>query len=104
MFVRRVGLEGVQRLRGRDAEPAPLAGREAPEPVVTADATAGFVDEAPGRRREPVPAEERPVVVAAEEARLLALGAARGGEPGGGGLGAGLLLGLLSEREPEPAE
>ncbi len=49
-------------------------------------------------------AEEGPVVVAAEEARLLALGATGDREPGRAGLSARLVLRLLAEREPEPSE
>ena len=51
-----------------------------------------------------MPAEEVSVVAAGEEARLLALGAARGLEPGARGLGSRLVLALLAEREPEPVE
>src|SRR5581483_9032688 len=58
----------------------------------------------PSARREPVPREERAVVVAGEEARLLALGAARDVEAGAMRLLARLLLALLAEREPDPRE
>ena len=65
---------------------------------------AALVDQRPRRRLEPAPLEERPVVVATEEAGLLALGPTGDGEPGRLGLGAGLVLGLPPEGEPEPAE
>ena len=51
-----------------------------------------------------MPPEERAVVVAAEEARLLAFGAAGAAEAGGRRLRAGLRLRLAAEREPQPAE
>src|SRR5262249_37735382 len=83
---------------------APLPGREAPEAVVRAELASVLVDDAAGSRREAVAREEVAVVVAAEEARLLALGLARGGEPRGLRLGARLHLGLVAEREPDPVE
>ena len=80
-------------------------GREPPEAVVRAERRR------PARRRsspargcEPVPPEERAVVVAGEEARLLALGAPRDGEPGARRLGSRRVLVLLAEREPDPLE
>ena len=80
VFVRGVLAERVERLAGRDAEPLALAGREAPE------ARRGARARCPLRRRarplcggEPAPLEELAVVVAREEARLLALRPARGG-------------------------
>src|SRR5207253_2301823 len=63
-----------------------------------------FVDDPSGARRESVAAEERTVVVAGEEARLLTLAAARDGESCGGGLRAGLVLALVAEREPDAVE
>src|SRR5262249_20152223 len=54
--------------------------------------------------RQSVAPEEVAIVAAAQEARLLALGPARHGQAGALGLGAGLLLRLLSEREPDPPE
>ena len=50
------------------------------------------------------PLEERAVVVAAEEARLLALRPPRRRQPRPRGLGPRLVLRLLSEREPDPLE
>ena len=94
----------VERLGRGDAEAAPLAGREAPEAVVAAELAAGLVDDAARSGHEAVAAEEVAVVVAAEEARLLALGPARRVEPGGLGLGARLLLRLVAEREPDAGE
>src|SRR5207244_4977687 len=55
-------------------------------------------------RGHPVPFEKGAVVVACEEARLLALGALRSFEPGRSGFGAGLRLRLLTEREPDALE
>ena len=63
-----------------------------------------LVDDRAGSPREALPPEERAVVVAGEEARLLALGALRGRETGDGRLLAGLLLRLLAEREPDAVE
>src|SRR5258708_9781633 len=51
-----------------------------------------------------MPSEERAVVVAREEARLLALGAVCSLEAGLGRLCARLGLRLLTEREPDPPE
>ncbi len=48
--------------------------------------------------------EKRPVVVAGEEARLLALGALRGLEPCTLGLGPRGRLVLVAEREPDAVE
>ena len=53
---------------------------------------------------EPPPLEESAVVVAGEEARLLALAALGDLQPGGAGLAAGLRLRLLAERELDPVE
>ena len=72
---RGVGAEDVERLGAASAEAAPLAGREPPEAVVPAELAAVLVDDRAVARLEPVPPEERAVVVAGEEARLLALGA-----------------------------
>ena len=51
-----------------------------------------------------MPLEERPVVVAREEARFLAVGAAGGREPCALGLRARFLLRLVAEWKPEPIE
>ena len=65
---------------------------------------AGLVDDRAVGGGEAVPAEERAVVVAGEEARFLALGAPRDVEAGALRLGAGRALVLLSEREPDAVE
>ena len=62
------------------------------------------VHDRPGPRRDAVSPEERAVVVAGEEARLLALGTACDGEARAVRLGARLLLALLAEREPNAVE
>ena len=87
------------------AEPAALAGRELPVAVVLAEPSAR-----PRRRSRPASAarpwrsEERAVVVAREEARLLALGAPRRRKPGRSRLGPGLVLRLRPEREADARE
>jgi len=100
----RIRSEHVERPFRHDAEALALSGREAPEAVVLTDRCAGLVDDRPALRREPVPTEERAVVVAGEEARLLALRAVGCVEPGARRLGAGLGLVLLAEREPDAVE
>src|SRR5205814_1546043 len=62
------------------------------------------VDDRARARLDAVPLEERAVVVAREEARLLALCAACGGEAGAFRLGARLLLALPAERERDALE
>ena len=59
---------------------------------------------APSARLEAAPLEEGAVVVAGEEAGLLALPALGDGEPRGARLGARLGLRLLAERELDPLE
>jgi hypothetical protein len=88
----------------RDAEPAALADGEAPVALVRPDLPTALVHERPGARLEAVALEEGAVVVAGEEARILALGAGGDGEPGRRGFGARLLLRPAAEREREPAE
>src|SRR5207247_1740585 len=102
----RVGGEGIERLGAADAEAAPLTGREPPVGAVCPERLACLVDDLPGRRRrvEARPLEERAVVVAPEEARLLALRTGCDGETAGAGVGARLRLRLLAEREPEAVE
>ena len=58
-------------------DPATLAGRVAPDAVVAAELDAVLVDDRAGPAGETLPLEERAVVVAGEEARLLALRRAR---------------------------
>src|SRR5260370_35102383 len=101
---RRVGVEHVQRAVGGDADSLALAGSEAPEAIVLADLGAVLVDDCAGAGLEAVPPEERAVIVAAEEARLLALGAMGCSETGALRLGARLLLALLAERERNAIE
>src|SRR5262245_5008641 len=100
----RIAAERESRLSRRDAEPTSLAGREAPEALMRADAFSTFVDDMTLASRQSVALEEVPVVAASEEARLLALGAARDRQPGERCLGTRLLLGLLPEREPDPIQ
>jgi hypothetical protein len=71
---------------------------------VTTELTAVLVDDRALRRLEPAPAEERAVVVAGEEARLLALGPLGGGEAGALRLGACLCLRGVSERKADVFE
>ena len=71
---------------------------------MAAEHASGLVDDLPGARREAMAAEEYAVVVAGEEARLLALGATRDGESCRVGLGARLVLALFAEREPHAVE
>ena len=59
------------------------------------------VADGPRRRRQTLSFQEGPIVVAGEEARVLTLPALRRGEPGGTRLATGLLLRLLTEREPQ---
>ena len=104
MFVPRDRPQRVERLGGRDTQAAPLAGREAPVAVVTAENLARRVHDRPLGSLHAAPLEERAVVVPAEEARLLALRPPRCREPGPRGLGPRLVLRLLPEREPDPVE
>src|SRR5690242_9626156 len=101
---RGVRLEHVQRALGDDADPAPLAGRELPDAAVSAELVPGLVDDRPRPGSDPVPGEERAVVVAGEEARLLALCTARDVEARAMCLVARLLLALVAEWEPDPRQ
>src|SRR5919108_187621 len=100
----RDGAHGVDRRPGRHAEPLPLPRREPPEPAVATDDAAVLVLDVALFRREPVPAEERAVVVAPEEARLLALRPASGRKACALGLSSSVVLRLVAEREPDSAE
>ena len=71
---------------------------------MTAELDAVLVDDRAGTAGEPLPLEERAVVVAGEEARLLALGALGHGEAGRGRLVAGRALALAAERERDAVE
>src|SRR6266508_879658 len=99
-----VRAQGVERLRGCDAESLSLSGREAPVPRVAAELVAVLVDDCTLCGSETAALEERAVVVPGEEARLLALAARRAREACTLRLGASLGLGLLAEREHDPVE
>ena len=99
-----IGAQRVQRLGRGDADPAPLAGRVAPDAVVPAELAALLVDDRAVRAVEPSPLEEGAIVVAGEEARLLALAALGDVEACGGRLRARLGLRQLAERELDPLE
>ena len=71
---------------------------------MAAELDAVLVDDRAGPASEPLPLEERAVVVAGEEARLLALGALGNGEAGSGSLVAGRALALAAERERDAVE
>src|SRR5204862_7758456 len=75
-------------------------------PEASLDATPGpaHVRDRPRLCREAVPPEEAAVVVAGEEACLLALATAGDGEAGPPRLGARRLLVLLAEGEPDAVE
>src|SRR5439155_5785854 len=94
----------IQRLLGRDPEPLPLARSEPPVTVVLAELVSVLVDDRALLRLKPATLEERPVVVAGKETRLLTLAAARRFEAGALGLGARLSLGLCTERERDPVK
>ena len=104
VFVVGVGSEGVHRLRGGEPDPAALSRRIPPDAVVTAELDAVLVDDRAGTSGEALPLEERAVVVAGEEARLLALGALGNGEAGSGSLVARRALALPAERERDAVE
>jgi hypothetical protein len=63
-----------------------------------------FVDERTLLRLEPATLEERAIIVTCEEARFLALSAARSFEARAPGLGTRLCLGLRAKRERDPVE
>src|SRR5215218_8857118 len=100
----RLGAQGVERDPGRDADALPLARGEAPVARVPSELAPGGVHDRALTGLEAVALEEGAVVVAGQEARLLTLGARGDREPRLGGLGPRLLLVLVAEREPEPAE
>src|SRR5436190_12569791 len=100
----RLRAQRVERLRRGDAEALPLAGREAPVPAVASELTAVLVHERARARVEPLALEEGTVVVAGQEARLLALAAPRDREAGALGLRPRLALGLIAERERDAPE
>src|SRR5262249_52940620 len=79
-------------------------GRVPPEAVVPPAGHAVLVHDVAAFGRDAVAKQEVSIVAAAEETRLLTLRAPRHPQAGSLGLGAGLLLRLLAEREPPPAE
>src|SRR5204862_1713349 len=100
----RVRPQDIQRARRRDADALALPGRERPVAVMRAELRSGGVDDHALARREAVAREEVAVVVAGEEAGLLALRATGDVEAGTRRLVARRLLVLLAEREPDAAE
>src|SRR5262249_47270060 len=94
----------VQRPIRAHPEPTALARSEAPVTLVRADPRPARVDHRAHRCLDAAALEERAVVVTPEETGLLALCPARSHEPGGGSLGARLLLRLLAEREGDALE
>ena len=79
-------------------------GREPPETPMGAEGRPLLVDDPPFLSGETLASKEVPVVAAAQEARLLALGPARHGQARTLGLVPGLGLRLVAEREPDPLE
>src|SRR5436305_11051451 len=99
-----IRLEHVERLWRRDTDSLPLARRERPVTLMLAERGARGVDDRAGARCDAVTRQEASVVVAGEEARLLALGAAGNCEAGAGCFVARRRLVLLAEREPDLPE
>src|SRR5438477_1872664 len=99
-----IGAQHVERLCRRDPQPAALAGREAPEAVMSTELTSLLVDDLALGLLDAVPPDEVAVVAPAEKARFLALATPGDSEPGARGLGSGLVLRLLAEWEPDPVE
>ena len=100
----RVGVDCVERFGPGDAEPAPLTGCEGPVAAVRPDHRSSLVGDRSRPRLEAVPLEERPVVAAREEARLLRLRPAGGRQSRARRLGARLVLSLVAERKPDTRE
>src|SRR5581483_2576490 len=98
------GAEDIEGLRRRDPEATALARREPPKAIVATELRSVLVDDRSVLRLQTVAAEERAVVVAGEEARLLALGTASRRQTRALGLGAGRLFVLLAEREGDARE
>src|SRR5207244_7530937 len=101
---RGLGAQCVERLGGGDSQPAPLPCREPPVALVATELVARLVNDSAGRLGEALPAEERAIVVAREEAGFLAVGTPGDREPGGRRLRARFVLRLRTEREPHALE
>src|SRR5581483_113111 len=68
-----IGRQRVERFAAAHPKAAALTGRETPDAVVRPEDSAVFVDDVAAVRSEARALEERAIVAAAEEARLLAL-------------------------------
>src|SRR4051794_4058881 len=99
-----IGSDRVDRVRRGEPDPATLPGRVAPDAVVAAALDSVLVDDRAGAPGEPLPLEERAVIIAGEEARLLALGPLRDGQARSSSLVARRALALAAERERDPLE
>src|SRR5262249_46350271 len=95
---------GVERMSGGDTEPPPLSRRVTPVSLVPSEAAASRVDDRPRRYVETAAAEELTVVVAGEEARLLALGPLGNGKSRCRCLAPDIGLGTVAERKPQTVE
>src|SRR5207248_1533060 len=96
---RGVAAQRVDGRAGRDPETAALARGKPPEACVAAELRPLLVDDRTVGRGESLALEERPVVAAREEARLLTLGSGGGRQPRARGLGPCLVLARVPERE-----
>src|SRR5262249_45367253 len=101
---RRLRPEDVQRSPAVHVQASALAGREAPVTVVRAQGRAGAIDDGALSGTNALTLEERAVVVAAEEARLLALRTLGGRESRRSRLRACLVLRLVAEGEADALE
>ena len=101
----RVGGEDVERLAGRDAEPAALPDRVEVVAAVAAELAPGRVEDRAGAlAHAAVAGEERRPPGAGEEAEVLRVGLLGDRQRGLAGDRAHLRLGELAEREPQPGE
>src|SRR5919204_5443147 len=94
----------IWRLGSHRPEPASLPRREPPRAFVTAESPSILVHDRSRGSLDAVALQELSVIAAAEEARLLTLGAGRDGEPRLRRLATRRRLCLLAEREPESRE
>src|SRR6266487_3150682 len=101
---RPLGVQHVQRCPRADTQSPTLARGEAPVPVVSPERSTLLVADLALLGGEPLALEEAAVVVPCEEARLLALAAARGGQVRASRLSSRLFLCLPSERKGDPVE